>query len=309
MVHLNQLGYEVKGLIRASSDIGLIPEELHPNIARIDYRHEKQVLQALEGYNAVFHLAGMTKAWSRKQLYRANVDVTRILLGAARKTESMKHFIYLSSQAVSGTSCCGNDFKCEDDPCRPVSGYGRSKRAAEKTVRRAEGIHCTIVRPASVFGPGDKDFLSYFRMVQKHVAVLLSGERSFSAIYSRDLVQFLGMLPLNDNAYGETFFVSDGKQYSFTGFVRYIEEAMKTFALKIYLPAIFIYPATFFSEIAGRFLGKIPVLNFQRIGDFTGKHWLCSSERAREILGWRPEYDIRDALRETYQWYIENNWL
>ncbi len=309
MTQLHRMGFEARGLIRESSDISLIPEELHPHLHHVDYFKPEQLYDALSGYEIVYHLAGMTKAFKRSELMRANVDVTRHLLKAAIDNESVQHFVFLSSQAAAGQAASEGQCKLESDACKPVSGYGKSKLEAEKLLHHCEDIDWTIVRPASVFGPGDRDFLSYFRMAKMHLIVLLAGKRKFSAIYSKDLVRFLSMLPMQEKTFRQTFFVSDGIDYSFDQFIDYLEEAIATFAIRIHLPVPLIYPAALLSEIFGRIVRKVPILNFQRVPDFAGKRWLCSSEKAKRLIGWEPDYDPRDALMETYKWYQDHNWL
>ena len=309
MTALNRMGFDVRGLIRNHSDISLVPEELQHRLVRVDYFNEDELYDVLNGYGAVFHLAGMTRAWKQSELMRGNVDVTRSLLTVAKNVDSMQHFIFMSSQAAAGQSLSPELYKEEGDECNPASGYGKSKLRAEKIIRECGRLNWTIVRPASVYGPGDRDFLPYFRMIRRHLVFLLSGNRRFSVIYSADLVRFLTMLPLREKAFGQDFFISDGVSYTFDKFIDYMEEALASFAIRFKLPSATIVPATMFSEIFGRIFGKVPILNFQRMADFQGQCWLCSPDKAKRVIGWEPEHDIRDALRETYTWYRDQRWL
>ncbi len=309
MTQLSRMGYDVRGLIRPFSDVSLVPEELQHRLIRIDYHDEDQLKDVMKGYEIVFHLAGMTKSWKRSELFRANVEVTRNMLDVASEIDSMRQFVFMSSQAAAGQSYSQGIFKQEGDECNPVSGYGKSKLEAEKLVRRWKKPGWTIVRPASVFGPGDRDFLPYFRMMKWHVVVLLSGERRFSVIYSVELVRFLTMLPMQEKAFGQDFFISDGASYTFDKFINFLEEGLSSFATQIQLPSVLLYPATFFAEIVGRIMKRVPILNFQRIADFQGTCWLCSPDKANRLIGWESETGLGDALRETFEWYREHRWL
>jgi dTDP-glucose 4,6-dehydratase len=33
-----------------------------------------------------------------------------------------------------------------------------------------------------------------------------------------------------------------------------------------------------------------------------------NSSKIRRELGWKPKYDFEEALRETVEWYIVNEW-
>jgi len=55
----------------------------------------------------------------------------------------------------------------ESDKARPISAYGRSKLLAEQAVLEfSRERAATIVRPPSVYGPGDKDFLILFQNIR-----------------------------------------------------------------------------------------------------------------------------------------------
>ena len=55
-------------------------------------------------------------------------------------------------------------------------------------------------------------------------------------------------------------------------------------------------------EIMGRTDLKPIVLNQ---ADHEIKHQYLSARKAREMLGWKPKYDLDDALKETIEWYAK----
>ncbi|MDD1735774.1 MAG: hypothetical protein LUO92_04995, partial [Methanothrix sp.] len=46
-----------------------------------------------------------------------------------------------------------------------------------------------------------------------------------------------------------------------------------------------------------------------KIAELLAGSWTCSSEKARQQLGWSPAAPLADRLRETAQWYREAGWL
>src|SRR6476661_3170722 len=87
--------------------------------------------EALRGCRAIVHVAGLVKARSIEDYREVNVRGTRRLLAAGREAAPGALFVLVSSQAASGPARDGRPVR-EDDPARPVSWYGRSKREAEE---------------------------------------------------------------------------------------------------------------------------------------------------------------------------------
>ena len=71
--------------------------------------------------------------------------------------------------------------------------YGQSKLEAEEAARRYAGqLPVTIVRPAAVYGPRDRDFLRAFRLAARSIAIhAVPRENRFSIVHVADLVDAL----------------------------------------------------------------------------------------------------------------------
>ena len=81
-------------------------------------------------------------------------------------------FVLVSSQAAAGPAADLARPVVEDDAPRPVEAYGASKLEAERVVRSfGDHVPFTIVRPSSIFGPFDRDFLTLFRFARHGVIV------------------------------------------------------------------------------------------------------------------------------------------
>ncbi len=155
------------------------------------------------GVNVVFHLAayltvnapfgadsGDPAEWERYK--RINVDFTEALLEAAR-AEGVEHFVYVSSNSVY-------DLHApiptpEGAALKPGSLYGRSKVMAEGLVQAAqdEGLPTTIVRPAVIYGPGDRYFTpAALKLARMPLLPLVNGGRTlFDMVYVADVVELL----------------------------------------------------------------------------------------------------------------------
>lgn len=115
----------------------------------------------LKDTDVVIHLAALVhnaKA-SREQHMKVNYAATKDLfdLFVRESRSEAKQFIYISTVSVFGNY--KDAVYAEDDPCDPDTPYGESKLMAEQYIRErcATGVaRYTIMRPATMFGAGDK---------------------------------------------------------------------------------------------------------------------------------------------------------
>src|SRR3546814_15479171 len=59
-----------------------------------------------------------------------------------------------------------------------LSAYARSKRAGEDALRQILGTRADILRPAAVYGPGDRETLIFFQLARLARVPLLGNERA-----------------------------------------------------------------------------------------------------------------------------------
>ena len=54
--------------------------------------------------------------------------------------------------------------------------------------------------------------------------------------------------------------------------------------------------------------GKYPVLNKEKANEMLHE-WVCSSEKAKEVLHYSPSTSLEKGITETIEWYKNYNWL
>jgi UDP-glucose 4-epimerase len=151
--------------------------------------------------DAVLHLAAQSSGEVSDEHpdldLRVNTLGTLLLLTFCKK-RGIPRFLYASSMAVYGDPPCNP--VSEEEPCRPLSCYGISKRASELYIGHfaREGLATTCFRMFSVYGPGQdlgnlkqgmvSIFLAYL-LEGKPVHVKGSGDRFRDFIYIDDVVE------------------------------------------------------------------------------------------------------------------------
>jgi UDP-glucose 4-epimerase len=169
--------------VRVLDDLSTGTREAVPEGARLivgDVRDENDVRSALEGVDAVFHLAAkVTIRGSFEQFYE---DVETNILGTANilrclDTETVQRFVLASSMAVYAESEPGSTVS-ESHPCRPLSPYGVGKRTGEQLCAQIlgqMGIPFTALRYFNTFGTGQR-FTPYVGVITIFITRLLNGE-------------------------------------------------------------------------------------------------------------------------------------
>ncbi len=308
--HLLDRGYEVTCLVRKTSDLGFLAG-LKSEYRYGDVTDIASLKEALKGVDFVFHAAGLTKAKSREEYFRANSLGTENIVSACFEVNpQIRKFVYVSSQAAVGP--CG-DFKPldEDADCQPLTDYGRSKLEGEKkALAFKDKIPVSIVRPPAVYGPRDKDILFFFRMVNKGIIPLFGfGESYISLIYVKDLARGIVLAAENPDSCGRTYFLADEKFYSWSEAGEIIKKVLKVKAYKLRIPKFLLFTFAAFSEMIARLKAESALVNLQKARELSRSYWLCDVSKAKNELGFSAEYGLERGAEETMKWYKEKGWL
>jgi nucleoside-diphosphate-sugar epimerase len=300
--------YEVTCLVRHGSNVNLLPENIE--IKYVDYNNIEEVMKLLRGQDILIHTAALTRAKNWQQFKKINIDLTEKLLIIFNKTPSLKQFIFISSQAAAGPAPDKNTPKLESDECYPVTMYGKSKLLAENLIKEKTEKPWTIIRPVSVFGPSDKDFLQYFRLIKNHLAMFIGfRHKYYNFIFVEDLVEMISKTINNEKAYSETFFAGGTDMLSIQQFIHNIESVMNTKALHLHIPQFLLYPIAMVSELLTVFSHRPPIVNREKIKEFKEDYWLVSNEKTKKVLDFETTGNMLNKLKITYRWYKEKGWI
>lgn len=299
--------YEVTCLVRKTSNLKSL-EDLPVTFTYADYHSVPSVRDACKDQDIIFHIAAKVREISEKRYYDANVGITRNVLRAIEGTNIQK-FIFLSTQAAAGPAD-GLDPKTETSVCNPVSYYGKSKLEAEKVIREECSVPWVIIRPPSVYGPYDMDFLQYFKMVQKHIAPLAGFKKKYlSLVYIDDLVNMIIEAAASIEADDQIFFAGDGNIYALKDFITAVEKAVGRKAVTVHIPIFLSYLLAIANEGLKYITHRQAIVNVQKVKEMKQCYWLCSIQKAKNLLGYEPQFSLQEGVNRTYQWYKEHQWI
>jgi nucleoside-diphosphate-sugar epimerase len=199
----------------------------------------------------------------------------------------------------------------ETDRPVPVEAYGRSKLQAEQAVSRYRDLlPITIVRPSSVYGPGDRDFLNLFRQERRAVALrVVPPDHVLSLVHVEDLVRALLSAAEQTVAVGRTYFIADERPVSWRELYDAIDTVLGHTPVAVTLPTSILRLAARGGDIVSAVTGRPTIVNRNKAILARQRWWVCDSGHARTDLGWRAEVPLLDGLRATYNWYVDARWL
>jgi UDP-glucose 4-epimerase len=188
---------------------------------------------ALTGVDAVVHLAARVhhpREEGAVELYRSiNVDGT-LHLARCAAVAGVRHLIFLSTILVNGRSTDGRGPFSERDNFTPRGVYGRSKAAAEaslKTIANENNMRITVIRPPLVYGAGAKgNFRALARAVRLGIPLPFDSIRNRRAFLSvENLNSFIAARLASEGREYEVFLVADREQVSTPEFIRRLARA------------------------------------------------------------------------------------
>jgi nucleoside-diphosphate-sugar epimerase len=265
-----------------------------------------------EGATHVFHLAGVTKGRTLAHFRAGNVFPTANVLAAiAARGGRPPRVVLISSQAAAGPAPAPDAPLRETDRPVPVENYGRSKLQAEQAVARyRDALPITILRPAAVYGPRDRDFLGVFRQASRRVALhAVPRDHSFCIVHVGDLVRAMLLAVDDPAAIGRTYFVAGEPSVTWRALYDEVARAASARPIQVQLPLPAVQIAARAGDLLSSITGRPTLLNRNRAAMARPRWWLCDAGRIRDELGWRPAMDLQRGVREAYLWYVDAGWL
>jgi len=256
----------------------------------------------------VFHLAALTKVISPREFIHCNHLGTMALLDKLRPLKELRKVVLLSSLAAAGPNRQSPCLR-EGMPENPVSLYGKSKLAQEKILREQCPVPYIIIRAPIVFGPGDLDMLTIFRVLKKGILPALGRkERKYSVIYVKDLVK--GMIAAADSPWqNETFYITNAEPVPWDDFMLAAHLPMGGEIRKVTVPVPLAWFLAELSEMRICISKRKTIFNRDKFREIRFPVWTCSAEKSRELLHFQSLCPTDSALRETIRWYQEQHFL
>lgn len=283
-------GHPVRVLVRSgSATLGLAG--LSVETITGDLQDTQSLRRLVNNARAVIHCAGAVRGAEPHDFNCVNIDGTARLASIAAEQRVAPRFLLLSSLAAREPS---------------LSFYAASKHGGEKALSENAGnMDWTILRPPAVYGPGDRELLPLFRWMSRGIAPILGpASARFSLIYIDDLacaaLTWLQSAPPS----AKTFTLADGRDggYAWADVVKIMGELRGRRIRTLRVPAMGLRLAASISKIGARISGGPPMLTAGKVRELRHPDWVCGHTELSAAIGWQPEVQLEQGLRETLNW-------
>ncbi|MEE9422715.1 MAG: NAD-dependent epimerase/dehydratase family protein [Gammaproteobacteria bacterium] len=241
---------------------------------------------------------------------KINLNGTSNAFESARKA-GVRRFIHISTIGVFGDikECPAS----ETTEYNPGDNYQRTKLEAELYCREQanKGIEMelVVIRPCSMYGPGDMRMLKMFRMLKKsRFFVVGACDANFHAVYIDDVLSGI-YLAMTKDGIDQEVFILGGKKY--VSLKQYITTAAHAVDSKYPWIKIPFWPLYMFSAVVEfacvPFNIEPPI--FRRRVKFYRNNRAFDISKARDKLGYSPSVSLEDGMDKTVEWYHSEGYL
>jgi UDP-glucose 4-epimerase len=299
-------GESVRALVRGPGDAAQLGFPAGVEVARGDLRRPETLVGAVDGVDAVVHLAAAV-AGDEEAAFSAAVVGTEHLLAALGG--GLRRFVLAGSVAVYDWGAARGTID-EDTPLvgEPWArgGYTVAKLWQERVVREAAAtgrFQLVVLRPGFIWGPGNDAFAGVGQRVRGRWLVITGGAR-LPVTYVENCADCFALCVRDERAAHRTFNVIDGDGVDPRAYARAHLMQRGERAPLVPVPYPLAYGAARLARRTSVILfgpgGKLPsVLDPPRFeARFKPVRW--SAARLRNELGWHPPVAFDEALRRTY---------
>ena len=262
----------------------------------INLENLDDALKLLEGADYVIHSAGKichpSNVANDFQVSLNQIKVITNVLEASYKS-GVKGFVDVNSSTgyPDRRYPITEDEYWDDEPYISYYGYGWMRRYREKLMEHTS--HLTdmkigIARGTAIFGPHDNFNLKTCHVIPALIKRVLSGEDPFVVWGSPDVVR--DFLYIKDVVKGCLLVLEKG-------------ESMRPYNVGCG-SAITIGEIV---DVILKVTGKNPKVEWDNSKPTTIPFRMVSTERIINELGFKPDYTFEEGMKETVEWYLENN--
>lgn len=297
-------GHHVRTLARSKPGASLARAE-H---VQGDLSNREAVRRALEGIEAVYHLAGLVSFQPKdsRKMYDLHVTATRELLSEVR-TAGVKRFILASTSGAIAVSKEPRIATEDDD--YPIAVVGRWPYYASKIFEeqltteycRKHGLPLVIMNPSLLLGPGDDRLSSTWtvsKFLNRDIPSMPNGGLSFVDV--RDAADAFAAALTQGEVYGRHLM---GVNMSLKDFYQRLSRMTGVGTPPLRLPKkLNIWGAALLEKVAEA-RGQKPALDAQEVE--IGEHFFYfDSAKAERELGFKAR-DPHQTLHDTVQYLLQ----
>jgi PAS domain S-box-containing protein len=308
--HLVASGVSVRAMVRSDDQAELV-RALGAQPVFADLLDPGSLDRAVQQVSGVYHIAALFRqsSHSEDRFNQINAEGTRLLLDSCIRA-GVPRFVHCSTVGVLGH--VENPPADENTPYAPGDPYQRSKMEGEKVALdyfRRGSIGGVVIRPAMIYGPGDRRTLKLFRMIaQRRFFYVGSGDAlvQFIDVRDRAIAFHLAMEKREINA--EVFIIAGQRALSLKSLVHLISHTLDIKPPWLHLP---VKPMQLLGSLCEAICRPIKIEPpiFRRRVDFYTKSRSFDFSKAQRMLGFLPSKQVEEEVWEILDWYHKEGWI
>ncbi len=267
---------------------------------------------AMRGCDAVFHVAATYSLWRRDRaaVMRANVEGTRLVLGAARRA-GVPRVVHTSSVAAIGVRKDGEpaNESYQSAPGDLIGAYKRSKYEAEIEVQRAVagGQDVVIVNPTTPVGPWDAKPTPTGEILVRFCTGRMPAyvDTGLNLIDVRDVAA--GHIAAFERGRTGERYILGNENMTLRGLLERLAALTGRAAPTVRLPALIPLAYAAVGEFLLEPLGMRPDVPFEGVR-MSKQRMYYDASKATAILGHSPA-PVTRALTDAVTWFREHGYL
>jgi dihydroflavonol-4-reductase len=303
--------WQVRVLARPGSDRRNL-QRLDVELIEGDLTDMNSLQHAAHGCEGLFHVAADYRLGARdaQQLYRTNVEGTRNVLSAARRS-GVQRIVYTSSVATIGIPADGTpgDERTANSLENMIGHYKRSKYLAEEVAREAarEGMAVVIVSPSTPVGPGDLKPTPTGQLVLDAAAGRMPAyvDTGLNVVHVDDVAAG-HLLAYERGKVGERYILG-GEDMTLRDILGQIAMLVGRKPPRVRLPYGVVLPIAYAAEGFARISGRSGRITLEGVRMSRKRMFFSSAKAAREL-----GYTARPALhafQDAIRWFRDNGML
>lgn len=304
---MRKRGNEVRTLVRPG-EVATWLAELGIEISRGDLADYASLQAAVDGVDLVLHCAAKMGPWGPEKEYeQVNVLGAKSLAEIALAA-GVRRFVHVSSIDVHGlvvgegvdeTAAYGT----EQDP------YSRSKIAGERALQQLiknRQAPVTIVRPGLIYGPRDTNsFARFARLIEQgKLPIIGSGRNHLPLIYVTDVAQGTVLASEAEQAIGRVYLLVNDEPVTQRDYFTAIAQELEVAPPRLHVPYRLALGLGGMAEFIGHLTRRQQPPPLMRFGltQIGGENRFVI-KRAREELGFSPQVNLAEGVRQASAWY------
>ncbi len=239
--------------------------------------------------DVIIHCAGSVRGLTLSDFAPANVEAVSNLVNAQLRGSNNPRFLLISSLAARMPE---------------LSDYANSKRQGEETLKTyTSKVNWTIIRPAAIYGDGDREMKPLLDLLRKGICLQMSHAGShFSLVHVNDIARAVLQWLNNGTANHEIIELDDGFSGGYS-WIQISEIASRVFqrpVRRIQLPTFILQTLARLSASIAMATRLNPMLTPGKARELSWHDWVCQKQPNVYIEHWHPTLQFEQGLKKLY---------